>query len=804
MGSTGTRDARSNDPADYNAYVTAEAAAAGLTGASWKAMVSVNLDGGTTQALSARMNVKDNTGTADLTGGSGVGGAGFPVYAMDGTTCIARNNADIWNGWSNPFDGDSAVRVAPPASSQNVHYSPFLDQFGNQTVTPDNIHGIDVATGAGSNGNHVNALGDTTDDTTISRGNANANSVGRVWNRFTNNTSDTLSYYALSDPLTVVAGTDTTAPAVTSFEDDKAGGPVLVGETVTYTVTFSEPMNAATVGTADFANASATAITVDSVGATADPAVFEVAVTPDAAGTLQLRVAAGATLEDPSGNSLDPGSASPDNTIITVNADTTPPAVNSFVDDAGGGPIFAGDSVTYTVTFSEGMNSATVNPADFGNAASAPITVDSVNPTGDPAVFQVAVTATGPGSLRLRVAPSATLEDPAGNPLDAGAASPDDTIITVEAPPALVGELGILDLTANGGINPNTGNPWQAGDQYRLAFVSRDGVTATSNDPAVYNAFATSQAAAAGLGGNWVALVTVNLDSSMTQAASPKSDPRVQSGTDDQSGGAGIGGAGVPVFAMDGATCIARNNADIWNTWSNPFDGDAVIRIPAGTGAATQNVHYSPFLDQFGGGDSGNVHGANVWTGSNTNGTPVNPLGDTTDEVRANWGSSNANNTSRVWNRFQSDNTASLSVYALSDPLTVMSGGGDYAAWAALYPGADLTDPNADLDGDGLTNNEERIWGLDPEAGASSSPINTPLDPAGGTFIYTRRDPSLSGLTYTVWTSTTLQPGSWVRDTGAGQAPGAPDANDIESVVVTLSPGLLTGPILFVRVEAAE
>jgi hypothetical protein len=38
----------------------------------------------------------------------------------------------------------------------------------------------------------------------------------------------------------------------------------------------------------------------------------------------------------------------------------------------------------------------------------------------------------------------------------------------------------------------------------------------------------------------------------------------------------------------------------------------------------------------------------------------------------------------------------------------VQSGGG-YADWAAKFPGADLANPTADLDGDGLSNNEERL-----------------------------------------------------------------------------------------------
>ena len=89
------------------------------------------------------------------------------------------------------------------------------------------------------------------------------------------------------------------------------------------------------------------------------------------------------------------------------------------------------------------------------------------------------------------------------------------------------------------------------------------------------------------------------------------------------------------------------------------------------TGAQTggQAVHFSPFLDQFGGGDSGVVHGADVWTGGF--GAQVNPAGDTTDEVRTSIGSSNANNAGRTWNRFQRNNVDSNSVYAISPLLTV-------------------------------------------------------------------------------------------------------------------------------------
>lgn len=126
----------------------------------------------------------------------------------------------------------------------------------------------------------------------------------------------------------------------------------------------------------------------------------------------------------------------------------------------------------------------------------------------------------------------------------------------------------------------------------------------------------------------------------------------------------------------------------------------------------------------------------------------------------------------------------------------------DYDHWAATYPSADLSDPDGDDDGDGLTNNEERIWGLDPTSDASVSPLSAPFD-ATGAFTYTRRDPELSGLIYTVWTSPNLV--DWTQDpaASAGQLPGTPDANDVETVAVTL-----TAPPaddrLFVRIQAAE
>ncbi len=122
----------------------------------------------------------------------------------------------------------------------------------------------------------------------------------------------------------------------------------------------------------------------------------------------------------------------------------------------------------------------------------------------------------------------------------------------------------------------------------------------------------------------------------------------------------------------------------------------------------------------------------------------------------------------------------------------------DYNSWLALFtfaPGADTT-PTGDPDGDGLNNQQEYAFGLNPTSGSSVNPVTVPL--SGSAFSYTRR--ATSGLTYTVWTSTTLA--GWVQDNGAIQNPlGTPDGNGVQTVAVTLTATPVGGK-LFVRVQA--
>jgi hypothetical protein len=123
----------------------------------------------------------------------------------------------------------------------------------------------------------------------------------------------------------------------------------------------------------------------------------------------------------------------------------------------------------------------------------------------------------------------------------------------------------------------------------------------------------------------------------------------------------------------------------------------------------------------------------------------------------------------------------------------------DYISWSSAQ-GWTVGDPgtgdNDDYDLDGLSNEMERLFGLDPMSANSRNPITTALDPASGTFSYTRRTQSLIGMDYPVWVSTDLE--EWFRDFNATQTPGPP-SNDVETVDVEISPALLTEPKLFLR-----
>jgi hypothetical protein len=124
----------------------------------------------------------------------------------------------------------------------------------------------------------------------------------------------------------------------------------------------------------------------------------------------------------------------------------------------------------------------------------------------------------------------------------------------------------------------------------------------------------------------------------------------------------------------------------------------------------------------------------------------------------------------------------------------------DYAVWQANYPGTNLGSPDADYDGDGMSNNAERLFGLDPTSGGSSNPITVPLDPTNGTFTYTRRNRSLTNASFTYEWISNFSEGAWTTFTAASEEANA--GSPVETVTVTIPAALLSNQRLFIRVRA--
>ena len=126
----------------------------------------------------------------------------------------------------------------------------------------------------------------------------------------------------------------------------------------------------------------------------------------------------------------------------------------------------------------------------------------------------------------------------------------------------------------------------------------------------------------------------------------------------------------------------------------------------------------------------------------------------------------------------------------------------DSDLWALDYPGVDLNDAHADLDGDGLNDGDEYAWGLDPTASSSANPIQVALSQSTGTLVYTRRNPILSNYSFRYECSTTLTPDRWTSFTPVSET--VQGGEPVETVTITLSHELLTSPSLFVRVVATR
>lgn len=200
-------------------------------------------------------------------------------------------------------------------------------------------------------------------------------------------------------------------PVVAFIDDGDADNLIPVNRAQAWTVAFTKDIDLATVSAADFDNAGSAPITLGAI-TEPSPGVLGVPVTATGAGTIQLRLPAGASILDTTGLAV----AVPvvDNDSVVV--DAVAPVLVSIDDGDADNSVEVGVALTYTLVFSEAVDLGSISAADFDNAGSAPVTIGAIA-QAVPGTVTVVVTPTGAGTLQLRLPASATLTDVAGNPL---------------------------------------------------------------------------------------------------------------------------------------------------------------------------------------------------------------------------------------------------------------------------------------------------------------------------------------------------------------------------------------------------
>ena len=136
-------------------------------------------------------------------------------------------------------------------------------------------------------------------------------------------------------------------------------------------------------------------------------------------------------------------------TIAFTGISPSNPTLLTIEDDQGGGNVYTNTTVTYTVTFSEDMNAATVTSADFGKVGTATININSVTETA-PGVFTVQVTPTGAGTLQFGINAGAILTSNAGRNLSTPSALLDNDTLQVQTPSAGLLTVSLGDLISSG------------------------------------------------------------------------------------------------------------------------------------------------------------------------------------------------------------------------------------------------------------------------------------------------------------------------------------------------------------------
>ena len=412
----------------------------GANGAIQLAGGTLQFTGSGAQSSNRSFQVLPSSGSIDASGATSA-----DVLTISGTfTSVDPGSTAI------SFTNGSNIALATGATDNRFAVGMVLSGVtglpAGTTITAQNGNALTLSnTFTGATGSPTTTLGVVARSLTLTGSNAGANTVSSILGNSSGGGALSLiksgtGTWVLSGSNTYTGTTSVSAGTLALGANNALpnSSAVSIGAAILNAATFSD-----TVGTLDV-----TAAAVINLGTGGALAFADSSAVDWTGGTLNITGTLGATALrfGTSSSGLTPAQLA----VITVNgsgagtytldadgylvgggSDMTPPTLTSIADDKTGGPVNIGTVVTYTVTFSEDIDSATVTAADFNNNGTAGITIGAINETSA-GVFTVAVTTNSPGSLKLRIPTGAVIKDVAGN--DLVVPVEDDTTLTVRTP----------------------------------------------------------------------------------------------------------------------------------------------------------------------------------------------------------------------------------------------------------------------------------------------------------------------------------------------------------------------------------
>ncbi len=411
--------------------------------------IDPNNDGNLSDALTYTLTVQAGGIWSVDTGAVAPTNRAFPGGGLTGTVGLTASGTDAAGNTatvSQPLTIDtSAPEVAITRSfGDTVRANNIIDGSENHAVT---IGGTTTALANGTRLSITVTDGSQTivDSATV---NNNAWSIDPLDIRRLADGVITVTATYVDDSGNVVRDTatflhDQTGPTATL----SAAATTITGPT-TVTVTFNEALAAGTLTLSDFGTSNGATL---SNLATSDNRTFTFTLTPASAGFTSVWLPS-SRATDLAGNQNGASNV----LAFTVNggpADTSAPTVVSILRATGAAALTNADSVTFRVTFSEAINTSTVQGTDFvaklGGTTLSGVTLTATPVTGQAGVFDVTVTGTGiqnaNGTLSLELlATSHGIADAASNALVITTAAESQSFTLDNIAPALAAANGAV------------------------------------------------------------------------------------------------------------------------------------------------------------------------------------------------------------------------------------------------------------------------------------------------------------------------------------------------------------------------